>query len=248
MNTVKFLESVTDMWNQGHPEFWEMMQRRFYSSNLVEVMNGTWWGHYYLKYQLAVRETFSRYPSRFLTYEFKTEKQVPSFSLEDFVSSESFRMRFKQGIRDYFLNHFNPKNIVGMYVENHSSEKEAIKRIKDSGKKGIWFLTFPNGVRGSKKAFFDWDTIKTLLELDEPFSLGYSELLDSPRVMYAKLGFEGLEEIKLDPTKVISWDFNCGGQLYWNLNQQIHLITRTGMTFDYGGLFTSFMNWNSNPL
>ena len=249
MDTVEFLESVTDMWNQGNPKFWEMMQRRFSPSNkdLVGVMNGAWWGHYYLKYQLAVRETFLKYPSRFLTNEYRREKQFPQESLEDYVGSENFRIRFKQGIRDYFLNHFNPNNIVSMYVENHASEKEAVKRIKESGKKGIWFLTFPDGVSGSKKAFFDWDTIKTLLELNEPFVLGYSELLDSPRVMNAKLGFDGLEDIFLDPTKVISWDFNCGQQLYWNLNQQIHLITRTGMTFQYGDLMTSFMNWKGNP-
>ena len=149
-----------------------------------------------------------------------------------------------------FLNHFNPNNIIGLYSQYKEGEKVTIERIKNSGNQGVWFLSFPNGLRGVDKDSFTWDTIKTLLELDESFVLGYSELAGSKKVIHAQIGVyeDTLENFNDINAKVISWDFNTSGRLYLNLNQRVHLITRTGMTFYYDDFMPSFMNWKRNPL
>jgi hypothetical protein len=255
MDTVEFLESVTDMWNEANPKFWKMMKNNYDVSTLVDVMRKASWGELYLKYQPAVREAFYRYPSSFLTTEYRDvlPKSFDSLAIEKEVNSKDFKRRFREGIKNYFLSHFNPNNIVGMYSETKTGDdKNALKRINDSGQKGIWFLTFPNGLRGLDRAFFDWDTVKTLLELGEHFTLGYSELLNSEKgesVKWMKIGLEGImvENVSNTAKDVISWDFNFGPNVYWNLNQNLHLITKAGMTFLHGGFNPSFMNWTRNP-
>jgi hypothetical protein len=255
MDTVNFLESVTSMWKQGNPQFWNNLEAKYGVSDLVEVMRNEWWGEKYLKHQMAVRETFSKIPSNIFTTQYIAEKTdwdewdgFPKSLLGNYVSLH-FKSNFKRGIKEYFLNHFNPNNIIGLYSQNKEGEKVAIERIKDSGNQGAWFLSFPNGLRGVDKDSFTWDTIKTLLELDEPFVLGYSELSDSKKVISAKIGVDEdtLEEFYETNSRVISWDFNAGARLYWNLNQRVHLITRMGMTFYHDDFITSFMNWRRSP-
>ena len=256
MDTVEFLESVTSMWKQGNPQFWNNLETKYGVSDLVEVMRNEWWGEKYLKHNMAIREVFSQIPHNIFTSEYLMKKVdlinrggLPLSPLGNYVSLH-FKSNFKRGIREYFLNHFNPNNIIGLYSQGRDGEKVAIERIKDSGNQGVWFLSFPNGLRGVDKDSFTWDTIKTLLELDESFVLGYSELIGSKKVITAKIGVEEdtLYEYYDFPAKVISWDFNAGGRLYWNLNQRVHLITRLGMTFYHDDIITSFMNWRRNPL
>ena len=252
MDTVEFLESVTSMWKQGNPQFWNNLERKYGVSDLVEVMRNEWWGEKYLKHQMAVRETFSQIPYRIFTTQYFDEKTdgegIPKSPLGHYVTSH-FKSNFQRGIKEYFLNHFNPNNIIGLYSQHKEGEKVAIERIKNSGYQGIWFLSFPNGLRGADKDSFTWDTIKTLLKLDEQFVLGYSELAGSKKVISAKIGVDEdtLENFHNSNAKVISWDFNSGGRLYWNLNQRIHLISRTGMTFYHDDFMPSFMNWVRNP-
>lgn len=262
MDTVEFLESVTSMWKQGNPQFWNNLETKYGVSDLVEVMRNEWWGEEYLKYQMAVRDTFFQIPYRIFTPQYFDEKTdwidgdgMPTSPLGHYVKSH-FKSNFKRGIKEYFLNHFNPNNIIGLYPQGRDGEKVAIERIKDSGNQGVWFLSFPNGLRGAQAGYgvakdgsFTWDTIKTLLELDEPFDLGYSELIGSKRVIHAQIGVyeDTLENFHNTNAKVISWDFNTGGRLYWNLNQKVHLITRTGMTFYHDDFMPSFMNWRRNP-
>ena len=252
MDTVEFLESVSSMWNQGNPKYWELMERTYGVSNLVEVMRKLWWGNIYLKYEIEVRETIQQYPFRIFTGDYR-RLEDPTYDagptkFESALTTSDFRPQFIRGIRDYFLNHFNPKNIVGIYHQNKEGEKVAIERIKDSGKNGVWFLSFPSSLKNSNIDSFTWDVIKTLLRLDEPFVLGYSEFAGSKKVITAYIGEDGLEDVYESPARVISWDFNSGGRLYWNLNQRVHLISRTGMTFNYDDFITFFMNWRRNPL
>lgn len=261
MDTVEFLESVTSMWKQGNPQFWNNLETKYGVSDLVEVMRNEWWGEKYLEHNMEIREVFSQIPYRIFTNEYIVEKTdwidgdgMPTSPLGHYVNSH-FKSNFQRGIKEYFLNHFNPNNIIGLYPQGRDGEKVAVERIKDSGMNGVWFLSFPNGLRGAQAAYgipndyFTWDTIKTLLELDESFTLGYSELIGSKRVVNAKIGVEEdtLYEFSSPVTNVISWDFNTGGRLYWNLNQRVHLITRTGMTFYHDDFMPSFMNWRRNP-
>ena len=256
MDTVEFLKSVTSMWKQGNPQFWNNLETKYGVSDLVEVMRNEWWGGEYLKYQMAVRETFSQIPYRIFTPEYVQEKTdwidgegFPQSPLGHYVNNH-FKSNFKRGIKEYFLNHFNPNNIIGLYSQNNEGEKIAIERIKNSGNQGVWFLSFPNGLRGVDKGSLTWDTIKTLLELDENFVLGYSELVGSKKVISAKIGVyeDTLVNFHNTNAKVISWDLNAGGRLYWNLNQRVHLLSRSGMTFYHNDLMPSFMNWRTNPL
>lgn len=261
MDTVEFLEKVSLMWNQGESDYWDAMKKTQGVSNLVDIMRKEWWGNAYLKYHPAVRDAFKLYPQRILS-ELYIEKYGMSGGwakpIDIYnVDSRYFNQVFRRSISKYFLNDFNPKDIVKIYPKaiRGNEEKGAIERINDSGKNGIWFLSFTDV---SDNTISDWNSIKTLLELNQPFVLGYSELVNPKLGNEVKKGlitvpwdYDGFfEQYNSLHKKVISWDFNSSrGKLYWNLNQTVHLITRTGFTFNFGEDFLfNFMNWDNNPM